>query len=577
MEEDFDNKIGFWIKNIPYIWKGGKTIFDSQRFYLIDSGENIVVFGKENKYVMLPNISSESKDEIFTNSYSIIPFQDDCNLPRQCFQIWLNSKGEKTSNEDIRIEGKPLGKSINDSYGIMSSPKDNIRIIYRFTSNSEIFENIKIYHTISNELKFYCNSIFRDSLFKKVAECIFSMKDPLSPYLTYEDINFQLPYHRINKECSVNYSTHRGQCKLFLGELQFLTKYIEKHTDTEIVIYPGGCPANHLWYLINFFPNIKFVSIDPEPCELYVEKFRNIHFKQKEWKDYIYLKANKKSKNNMRKYGIKIIGDEDPSKFAEYINSTDYRVYFIQDFMTISLSHHLNNVKNALYISDIRTQIKKPNMVYDIDIIWNLSQQYNWINILKPKAYLLKFRFPFDNIKEKIDFENIPQMIIKDFEFSKKIGIDFLENYKNGTLQYLDGTVNLQAYAPVSSTETRLEGTTLFTKDYGSASDYESKFVFYNILRSLGYFHNPLANRKLGFDHSADCALEYRIWKNYADKYNKKVSLKWIEGLIGITEQPLFSGNHGFRFKPLTMEKYKEDHKTLKYNTNRKKRKNTRG
>ena len=287
--------------------------------------------------------------------------------------------------------------------------------------------------------------------------------------------------------------------------------------------------------------------------------------------------ANPKTKRILKNYGVKVVGDETPSKFAEYINDTDHRVYFIQDFMTISLSHNLRGLKNALYISDIRTQIEKSNTPYYIDIVWNLSQQYNWISILKPRAYLLKFRLPFHEPRESIDFDKpIHPLTVKDFEYSKKIGIDFLEDYKNGELHYLDGIMNLQSFPGVSSTETRLEGTTMDVKNYGSKSDYEDKFAYYNLIRSLGFFENPLADKKLGFDHCGDCALEYKIWSDYADKYDKKVTLKWVKGLINITGQHLFKDNHGHKFKPLTWYKYREDYKTLNLSVGSKKNKNFR-
>ena len=546
-----DLEIGFWIKGLPYVWVEGETIFDSQRFYLISKKEDIVVFDQNNKAVLFSRSFPMEK-------YTILPFPKECHLPRNYFQVFND---ELTGDENLRIEGKNIEINGLDK----PVPKNKITVISPLENNE-----VKIYHKLEKGLNFYCDMIYNDNLYRRVSDCIFSISQPIEPFVTYEDINFQLPYIEESSICSLKYVIHRGQCKLFLGELEFLTKYFERYDDTKIVIYPGGCPANHLWYLIQFFPNIKFISIDPEPCELYVEKFRNIHFKQKEWRSYTYLKVNPKTKKILDKHGIPI--PKNLGSFVDYINSTDYRVYFIQDFMTIKLSHQLKGLENALYISDIRTQVVKTNTVYDIDIVWNLSQQYNWITILKPEAYLLKFRLPFHQPKEKIDFDNIPSITKKDFEYSKKKGIDFLQDYKNNTLRYLDGIINIQSFPGVSSTETRLEGTTLGIIEYPSQKEYEDKFMYYNLVRNIGFFENPLANKKIGFDHCGDCALEYRIWEDYANKYNKKVSIKWVKGLIDITGQYLFSGNHGHRFTALTFEKYKNDYKTPKVSSQTKKK-----
>ena len=186
---------------------------------------------------------------------------------------------------------------------------------------------------------------------------------------------------------------------------------------------------------------------------------------------------------------------------------------------------------------------------------------------------MLKFRHPFHDSSEFVDFSNIPSITKEDFKYSKKLGIDFLGDYKKGILQYLDGTIYIQSFPGVSSTETRLHGTSMKIKNYGNGKDYDAKFRFYNTVRNLGYFYNPLANKNLGFDHCGDCSLEYNIWKNYADKYNKKVSLNWISGLINITRQYLLKGNHGYKFEKLTSEKYRKDHNTgnMVFNKNNKK------
>jgi hypothetical protein len=547
---DFDNEVQFWIKDIPYIWIPRTSIYTSQRLYIFHPKDTIIVFDKNNKFYNLSRVNSDDNIECI----SMLPFSESCNFIRQYFQVYPLSL-INFSDHDIRIEGNPTDLKKN----IITS-ENTLKIV------STLYKkNVKIYRELLSNLNMYGSIIYRNKLYYDVVDKIFDDKKIFQPFETYDAIKEKgLPY--FTEKNLLKYTLHRGQCKLFLSELQFLTNQLTKHTDTDIVIYPGGCPANHLWYLIQFFPNLKFISIDPTVCELYVEKKGNIHYKQHIWNSYAYLKTNKEFKNkNIQKFQYKkILGNGDPEHFVEYINKTNFRVYFIQDILTIPLAHNLKKLKNSLYISDIRTEIAERGKPHDIDIIWNLSQQYNWISILKPKAYMLKFVLPFRE-KEMIikdDLKNINPMFLKvvkeDFAYSKKLGIDFLKDYKNNTLNYLDGIVNIQTAQGVSSSETRLVGTNMNIKNYGTSSEYENKFVYYNLIRSLGFFENPLANKKLGFDHCGDCSLEYKIWKNYADKYNKKVTLNWVEGLINITGQGLIKGRHGRKFTHLSWPIYKE-------------------
>jgi hypothetical protein len=607
MLSDFDKKIGFWIKGIPYIWIEGKNIFDSQRLYLLNSsGSKLVVFDEDNNPTFLSSVirSKSKKDEGEINKYkkfgrnsegpyTLFPFSDKCVLPKQCFQVWTKDKNFKS--QEIRLEGEiiDLPEDLPDidykvvifsdksdlskskSKSDLSKSKSKSELLSHSSTNSDNdyeprnkkIRTIKVYTRITKSLDFYRSVLYKKDLYAKVAGCIFSIDGKIKPFETFDDINFQIPYY--SDKNMLKYTIHRGQCKLFLNEMQFLTKYLKNNTDEGVVIYPGGCPAHHLWYMLQFFPKLKFISIDPQACELYVERTRNVHFKQTEWDSYVYLKTNKENdyKNARENQRLKLIGDEDPSQYVKHINETDYRVYFIQDILTISLAKHLKKLKNAFYISDIRFSIMADNRPYDIDIVWNSSQQYNWLSILKPRAYMLKFRLPFHQPLERINMDKIPEQYIdavkEDFAYSKKLGIDFLEDYENDNFNYLKGDVFIQPWPGTGSTETRLVGETMELKNYGSYLDYEKKFAYYNLIRSIGLFENPLANKKLGFDHCGDCSLEYKIWKDYADKYNKKMNMSWIYGLMKITGQHFLQHNHGIRFETLTMKKYKEDYKTL--------------
>ena len=53
---------------------------------------------------------------------------------------------------------------------------------------------------------------------------------------------------------------HWGQRKLFITELFFLTKY---QNLGDVVIYAGAAPGNHIPFLTELFPQLKFILVDP--------------------------------------------------------------------------------------------------------------------------------------------------------------------------------------------------------------------------------------------------------------------------------------------------------------------------
>jgi len=59
---------------------------------------------------------------------------------------------------------------------------------------------------------------------------------------------------------------HWGQRKLFLNELELLTKYGE---EGDVVLYAGAAPGRHIEHLSKeFFPTLRFVLVDPAPFRI---------------------------------------------------------------------------------------------------------------------------------------------------------------------------------------------------------------------------------------------------------------------------------------------------------------------
>ena len=207
-----------------------------------------------------------------------------------------------------------------------------------------------------------------------------------------------------------------------MSELQFLTLIFADETQSSQehyhLVYAGAADGRHICHLRDYFPRVTFILIDPERFALTCPK-----------EDIINITQNQKAS-----------ALTDSSK-----------VYIINDLFTNQLAKELSTLSNLLFVSDIRTTAEGESPT-DTDILWNSAQQYNWVTILKPSASMLKFRLPWYSGLES----SLHEILTQDLELAKKNGIDFIADYNNKVLRHFKGTIYLQAFAPISSTETRL-------------------------------------------------------------------------------------------------------------------------
>ncbi len=346
----------------------------------------------------------------------------------------------------------------------------------------------------------------------------------INPPVVLEDIPKKMKYIsglKLPKESII----HNGQRKLFLNELQFCTKYVGN--EVAFVVYAGAAPNNKGALLAELFPNIKFLFIDPNPFNLNLDGYENYIPK-------IWVEKD-------TEYDLSII-----ENIIENIIESDIKINIINDLMTNDLARALS-IYPCYFISDIRTN-SNDNFPDAVDILFNSAQMFNWITVMKPIMSMLKFRHPFYSGSNEEFYEGIkPDYIMREFELSKEYGIDFIKNYQERKLEFLDGKIYIQPFAPISSTESRLVTDGKAIKDYGIQNDYEDKFFYYNnIMRYHNTFNNPNANIKLGFDHCADCALENLIWQEYISKCDKTLKvITLVNKLSIITHRSLATTQHG--------------------------------
>jgi hypothetical protein len=162
----------------------------------------------------------------------------------------------------------------------------------------------------------------------------------------------------------------------------------------------------------------------------------------------------------------------------------------------------------------------RDNMPEDLDIVWNSSMQYNWIKIMKPIKSMLKWRHPYhEHTYEQLVEQTNKEPYKSDLKMSKEFGIDFLEDYKRGEINYLDGDEYIQPWPGSASTEVRLVCGSITNKNWGHYTDYENLLFTYNkVFRTNVPHTNENSNRKLGFDLCNDCAIENVIFSDYVKK-----------------------------------------------------------
>lgn len=368
------------------------------------------------------------------------------------------------------------------------------------------------------------------------------------------DLKKDIDYSRKTEILQAN--LHDGQRKLFLSEIQFLTNVMPSREKQQVIVYAGAAPSMKAHFALQYFPNTVWVFVDPNPFKIMTEAKNFSAFNKSD--DIKFIKSNE--------LDTKLIDE-----LSDYnSNKSDtlegkVKIFIINELFTEDIATKLSKIKNLLFICDIRTSLLGDDGPSDVDILWNLSQQWLWMKIMKPSFSWLKFRHPFylDVSKNLSDTINNRSDLKKHFETIKKeTKVDFIANHKTKNLFYVPGEIYLQAYAPYVSTETRL---LVKQKDldksvsYGPVDKYESKFVYFNKLKRSYIIHkNKYADKSIGYDQCQDCALCTHIWESYIKKYkipsSEMTPLTEVKKYQDYFNRSLIKNMHGLLYDKLTNE-----------------------
>lgn len=386
------------------------------------------------------------------------------------------------------------------------------------------------------------------------------------------------------------YNRHHGQRKLFLAELQLLN-YIKSSADKEILfVYTGAAPCMHLGKLIDMFPKVKFLLIDPNEFWILTDpETQKYHYDDTSGR-FIYLKSSPKimyggdanakrqvvgPDNNMYIKGSS--PEVRPDEIIDFISASTAQVFIYEDYCTIPMMKSLGSSSGlkdyyVLFMSDIRTNSNTKDHAepLEIDILWNCAQVYNWVLALKPDMASHKHRMTYlDTV-----LGDVQDYMLDDFNVAKENGIDFLEDFANRKFTFLSGVTHLQAWVSSGSSETRLfiaknkvpgddisGGEELRPKmnSYGIPGSYIRIPANYKPSRDtvtrrtpdglydlveydlISYdqkmlYHNRVNKARKKFendyvspgyiDHCFDCALEADIWKTYGGVDTRTIDIK---------------------------------------------------
>ena len=385
----------------------------------------------------------------------------------------------------------------------------------------------------------------------------------------YDNIKHRTPYAGKSDpkaDKGLRRAVHNGQLKLFLTELQFLTMYLKSNNDPCYVVYAGSAPSHKLGMLMALFPKTKFVLIDPAEhlIEYLAESgVRETQYSPNRVDDQLYFwaadddKFRKRIGNGVERrinlYRRGVVSRDSNKGLNAMPTSSDelvrvirvsaQQVYIIESIMTVEIAELLaplgaGSEGPLLFVSDIRTHQGK-DAPSNVDIIWNSAQHLNWLKLLRPAHYMLKFHPPYpeaEKQRDKGDQEYTARQEVHDDVGNCKDMVDFLENYKAGRFVYLKGDhIFIQAFAPLNSTEVRLVGSNLEEMVEYDMTEFEERMRYYNV------FHRPLGNHEemrgyenqgLGIDRCGDCAIAGHIFKGYLQKYEGSESSSAVAALF---------------------------------------------
>lgn len=224
----------------------------------------------------------------------------------------------------------------------------------------------------------------------------------------------------------------------------------------------------------------------------------------------------------------------DPKPFDQkLVHDTTGRISVINDYFTDELAHAWSRRDDMLFISDIRSAnySRDGSHTCDMKIVRDMKAQERWVNIMNPRAATLKFRPLWNDLHTR----------------------------------YFDGTIKLQVWGPVSSTETRM----IVRRDTGykhhNNRKYERQmFHFNSITRVARYPRQPdIDYQGNEFDACYDCTAELHEWNLYRKRFQVSTPIRELANRLtkelGGRVECIIQSRKRINYVPLLGKRKRED------------------
>jgi len=246
-----------------------------------------------------------------------------------------------------------------------------------------------------------------------------------------------------SKVCTANRkkNIHRGQWKLLISEIQFLTSELSSLSQTALCVYVGACSGkgeSHLPFLMQMFPATKWLLCDPLFDEYNLEPFEPL----------------------IEKGRVSIYTGSCTEETARAMN--DYMLHNVQNEMSSLLDQiRARECELTLFISDLRSENAD-----ELTILNDMQLQYNIFHTLShANSAILKFRPPYPDTSQSI----IHPM------------------FRDNVLTYPTGKIYWSVFGGVQTTETRIHIKQHSKMGYYDCSVYEQILYAFNMLERPTY------------------------------------------------------------------------------------------
>lgn len=367
------------------------------------------------------------------------------------------------------------------------------------------------------------------------APIIISIDDDNPGELEYEDKNEKID-KRAGKEYEalLKYSfwVHKGQRKLFISEVQFLSRNLTSNKDKAIFVYIGAAPSCKGWLFHLMFPNAKLLFIDPNDFLIKIDG--RTPWEKRPDLGIVYLSGpsdkginrfdgNKEVFSKVPMVEDPLDNQENYEKYAKFIMESDNYIFINQQYASIDTAKFVSYLfeqyspeYKTFLCSDLRTNTQTGRSPGEVDIAHDMLLNFLLLHISKPDHSMVKLRGMYNPILPG-DLEKLQPSLD---EVKSITGKDFGEAFLRASIAFYEGEIYVQAWRGRYSSECRLHISKNAILNNSIREYPKKKFenvnYYYNaITRTSMYFRNPMVGVVEGMDNCGDCAIEGKTWEDY--------------------------------------------------------------